>query len=225
MEDQVTHQTYHNAILQNQHLFKDKIILHITEGTNCLYSIFAARAGAEKVYCVINGDSTADIQNIYMMKEIMKENELEGQIDVLSWSHFNAEVDVIIGEPMGYCLHFDGLIDRIIEARDLFLVDKGIILPNILSYKCGIVHDEHFSDHKINFWKDVYGIPMESMRKWISHEPVIRVVDPSLIVSKVTKLFTFDLESVSYDEVIKVDKTIQIDLLGSCKANGMTFWF
>lgn len=50
---------------------------------------------------------------------------------------------------MGYCMHFDGMIDRIIEARDLFLTKKGIILPNILSFKCAVVHDEHFYDYKV----------------------------------------------------------------------------
>lgn len=57
------------------------------------------------------------------------------------WKNFNAEIDIIIGEPMGYCLHFDGLLDRIIEARDLYLSEGGIIFPNQLSFKCAVVHD------------------------------------------------------------------------------------
>jgi protein arginine N-methyltransferase 1 len=145
------------------------------------------------VYCAVNGEGQAGLQNIYMINQIIKENNLDSKIEVLSWNNFNAEVDVIIAEPMGYCLHFDGLIDRIIEARDLYLSKKGIIFPNILSFKCALIHDEHFSDHKINYWDDVYGVPMASMKKWISHEPVIRAVDPALIVSKVTKLLTFNL--------------------------------
>jgi hypothetical protein len=39
--------------MENQDQFANKTILHITEGINCLYSIFAARAGAKKIYCVI----------------------------------------------------------------------------------------------------------------------------------------------------------------------------
>jgi hypothetical protein len=57
LEDEVTHQTYHQVIMENQHLFQGKIVLHITEGINCLYSIFAAKAFAQKVYCVLNGNS------------------------------------------------------------------------------------------------------------------------------------------------------------------------
>lgn len=141
LEDQITHQTYHKAIIQNQHIFAGKIVLHITEGSNCLYSIFAAQAGCRKVYCVVNGDSNAEIQNVYMMREIVKENNLDGIVEVLCWREFNAEVDIILGEPMGYCLHFDGLLDRIIEARDLYLTKRGIIFPSILSFKCALIHD------------------------------------------------------------------------------------
>ena len=126
---------------------------------------------------------------------------------------------------MGYCMHFDGMLDRMIEARDLFLAKRGMIFPNKLSFKCAIVHDEHFYDHKIEFWNDVYGIPMTSMKQWISHEPMIRVVDPNLIVTKVAKILTFDLQEISYEEIIKIDRIFELQLLSSAKANGLTFWF
>jgi hypothetical protein len=72
VDDQHTHHAFHQAIMENQHLFAGKIVLHLTEGINCLYSIFAARAGSRKVYCVVNGDSTAEMQSAYMMRELIK---------------------------------------------------------------------------------------------------------------------------------------------------------
>lgn len=62
---------------------------------------------------------------------------------------FNAEVDIIIAEPMGYCLYYDGLLDRIIELRDLYLVKGGIIFPNNISFKCALISDEYFLDQKV----------------------------------------------------------------------------
>lgn len=143
----------------------------------------------------------------------------------MSFKDFNAEVDIIISEPMGYCLQFDGLLDRIIEARDLYLAKGGLMFPNILSFKCIILHDEYYYDHKVEYWNEVYGIPMKSMKKWISHEPIIRMIDPSLVVSSIAKIISFNLQTVTYDEVIAFQKTFSLEILCDCIANGLTFWF
>ncbi len=44
---------------------------------------------------------------------------------------------------MGFNLIYDGLLDRMIEARDLYMRDlpKGMILPNIIRYKCAFIRD------------------------------------------------------------------------------------
>ena len=40
---------------------------------------------------------------------------------------------------------------------------------------------------------------MKTMKKWISHEPIVKVVDPSLIVSEIIKFIEFDLETITYE--------------------------
>ena len=103
---------------------------------------------------------------------------------------------------MGFCMHYDGLLDRMIEARDLYLDKKhGVIFPDKLKLKCAFIHDEHFYDKKVSFWDLVYGIPMTCMKKSISLEPIIKIVDPSLLVSEINKFLEFDLYTVSYKEV------------------------
>lgn len=91
-------------------------------------------------------------------------------------------------------------------ARDRFLNKGGHIFPNTLSFKCAAVHDEYFSDCKVDYWDDVYGIPMKSMKKWIAHEPLIRAVDPALIVSKVAKIMTFNIEEIKLEEIKVIEK-------------------
>merc|ERR1719169_276580 len=46
LKDEVRTQTYRNSILENKHLFKDKIVLDIGCGTGIL-SLFPASAGAK----------------------------------------------------------------------------------------------------------------------------------------------------------------------------------
>ena len=54
-----------------------------------------------------------------MMEQILKQNGYSERVQVKFWRDFKIErkVDGIIGEPMGCNLFYDGMIDRMIEAR------------------------------------------------------------------------------------------------------------
>lgn len=39
-------------------------------------------------------------------------------------------VDVIISEWMGYCLFFESMLPSVLFARDKYLVDGGVVLPD-----------------------------------------------------------------------------------------------
>lgn len=67
LKDQVRTMSYQNAIIQNKDKFKDKVVLDIGCGTGIL-SIFAARAGAKKVYAIDNAEIAE------YAKEIVKTN-------------------------------------------------------------------------------------------------------------------------------------------------------
>lgn len=76
LKDSIRTKAYKNAIMQNEQLFKDKIVLDVGSGTGIL-SIFAgilphysAKAGAKHVYGI-------EKANIYIhSRNIIKENKL-----------------------------------------------------------------------------------------------------------------------------------------------------
>jgi len=44
------------------------------------------------------------------------------------------EVDIIVSEWMGYCFFYEAIIDSVIFARDNFLKNAGIMIPNIAEF-------------------------------------------------------------------------------------------
>jgi protein arginine N-methyltransferase 1 len=58
LKDTVRTKAYMKAIVNNPKIFKDKIVMDIGSGTGVL-SIFAAKAGAKKVYAIENAGISA----------------------------------------------------------------------------------------------------------------------------------------------------------------------
>ena len=98
LKDTVRTNSYQDAILKNPALFEGKVVLDIGCGTSIL-SMFAARAGAKKVYAVDNSSIAV------LAREIVKRNGLDDVITVMRGKmediHLPEKVDIIISEWMG----------------------------------------------------------------------------------------------------------------------------
>lgn len=74
-------------------------------------------------------------------------------------------------------------------VTDVWSID---LLYRCTLFICGI-EDRQYKDEKINWWDDVYGFDMSSIRKVAISEPLVDVVDAKQ-VNKHTVLYNFMLK-------------------------------
>ncbi|KAF6138194.1 hypothetical protein GIB67_011034 [Kingdonia uniflora] len=147
LKDSVRTKTYQNVIYQNTFLFKNKVVLDVGAGTGIL-SLFCAKAGAKHVYAV-ECSQMAD-----MAKEIVEANKLSNVVTVLKGKIEEivlpvTHVDIIISEWMGYFLLFENMLDTVLYARDKWLINDGIVLPDRASLYLTAIEDAEYKEDKI----------------------------------------------------------------------------
>lgn len=199
LKDKVRTLSYRNAIYQNQHLFKDKVVLDVGCGTGIL-SLFAAKAGARLVIGV-------DMSNIIdQAKIIVKDNHMDNKIILLKGKMEDIvlpveKVDVIISEWMGYFLLYESMLDTVLYARDRYLKKDGLIFPDKATMQIAAIEDGDYKEEKINFWEDVYGFNMSHIKELALHEPLVDIVESKALVTKSTVLKNIDLYTVTKEEL------------------------
>nr|CAB3456883.1 unnamed protein product [Digitaria exilis] len=195
LKDIVRTKTYQNVITQSSFLIKDKIVLDVGAGTGIL-SLFCAKAGAKHVYA-IECSQMAD-----MAKEIVKSNGYSDVITVIKGKVEEIElpvpkVDVIISEWMGYFLLFENMLNTVLYARDKWLAEDGVVLPDRCSLHLTAIEDAEYKEDKIEFWNNVYGFDMSCIKKQAMMEPLVDTVDANQIVTNCQLLKTMDISKMT----------------------------
>ena len=195
LKDEVRTLTYRDAMIQNEHLFKDKIVLDVGCGTGIL-SMFASQAGAKHVYGV-------DMSNIIdEARGIVEDNGfkdkitlIKGKIEEVELPGIGAgQVDIIISEWMGYALVYESMLESVLFARDKWLnKETGIMMPDKTTMYVTAIEDREYKNNKIHWWDNVYGFNMKRIKKIAASEPLVDTVDKNQICTTHSKLLDFDL--------------------------------
>ncbi|KAI9835355.1 MAG: type I protein arginine N-methyltransferase Rmt1 [Thelocarpon superellum] len=194
LKDEVRTKSYQNAIYQNRHLFKDKIVLDVGCGTAIL-SMFAVRAGARHV---IGVDMSTIIDKA---REIVAVNGMSDKITLLQGKMEEVElpfpkVDIILSEWMGYFLLYESMLDTVLYARDKYLAPQGLIFPDKATIFLAGIEDGEYKEEKIGFWDNVYGFDFRPLKQTALTEPLVDTVDIKAVVTDPTAVLTLDLYTV-----------------------------
>ncbi|KAL2756251.1 hypothetical protein ACRALDRAFT_1042640 [Sodiomyces alcalophilus JCM 7366] len=191
LKDEVRTRSYMNAIVQNKHIFKDKIVLDVGCGTAIL-AMFAVKAGAKHVIGV-------DMSTmIFKAREIVAVNGMADKITLIQGKMEEIEmpypkVDIIISEWMGYFLLYESMLDTVLYARDRYLAKDGLIFPDKATIYLAGIEDGEYKEDKIGYWNNVYGFDYTPLKEVALREPLVDTVDVQAVVTEPTLALTLDL--------------------------------
>jgi len=158
LNDLVRTGKYKDGILNNAADFKGKIVMDVGCGSGIL-SIFAAQAGARRVYAVEASNMAKSA------KLLVAHNKLSDIIEVIQMKIEDIteetiksnSIDIIISEPLGTYLFNERMLETYVIARDRFLKPRGLMFPTesnffIMPFEDMDIYYEQMQ--KVEFWSN-----------------------------------------------------------------------
>ena len=136
------------------------IVLDVGAGTGIL-SLFAARAGAARVYAVER--TTVAV----LAQELAAANGVAEIVEVIQGDITDIElperVDVIVSEWLGGFGIDEGMLVPVIVARDRWLKPGGVMVPRSVTAWTGLVQDRHLGQTMGFLRDDPYGLRLDGL--------------------------------------------------------------
>eukprot|EP00835_Amoeboradix_gromovi_P001293 NODE_56_length_25944_cov_0.235287.p7 type:complete len:343 gc:universal NODE_56_length_25944_cov_0.235287:14352-15380(+) len=221
LKDDVRTDTYRKAIVFNKHLFKEKVVLDVGCGTGIL-SMFAAKAGAKKVYAIDNANI------IFQAEAIMRHNGFEN-IECIKGKMEEIElpesVDIIISEWMGYFLLYESMLPTVLYARDKFLKKDGLILPDRCTMEIALIEDAEYKDEKIDFWDDVYGFDYSCLKPIVLREPLVDTVNANAVSTRSFTMMDINLYTITVEDLKNINLQFKLTATKNDMAHAFVVWF
>ena len=203
------------------------VVLDAGAGSGIL-SVFAARAGAARVYAV--EQTTVAV----LAQELAAANGVAEIVRVIQGDVTDVElperVDVIVSEWLGGFGIDEGMLVPVVVARDRWLKPGGVMIPRSVTAWAALVHDRYLSE-TVTFLRDnPYGLDLEDLVEKtvneISYSGGFRHLGAGDRRSEPCRLWTTDVDLIPLEQAQaphEAEMLLRVHDYGT--ANALALWF
>jgi protein arginine N-methyltransferase 1 len=203
------------------------VVLDVGAGSGIL-SMFAARAGAARVYAVER--TTVAV----LAQELAAANGVGKVVQVIHGDVMDVElperVDVIVSEWLGGFGIDEGMLAPVIVARDRWLKAGGAMIPRSVTAWTALVHDRYLGDTVEFLRNNPYGLELDGLVEMtvneISYSGTFRHLAAGDRRSEPGRLWTTDADVISLEQAqAPHEAETLLRVLDSGTANALALWF
>lgn len=204
------------------------VVIDVGAGTGIL-SLFAARAGAEKVYA-IEPTNTIDIA-----KELAKNNGLEEKIEFIHGTIEEAikqnrlpkrTADVIVSEVMGVFALQENTLPAVLQARDYSLKPDGKMLPHQVELYLALVENSELYEETIGKWlKQPYGFDFSHFGSLQAQTTHLADIDEQSLLSNPERVISLDIHTLPSEFKPRYELTFTVSPTRAGFCHGLAGWF
>ncbi len=203
------------------------IVLDVGAGSGIL-SVFAARAGAARVYAVEQTSVAV------LAQELAAANGVSEIVSVIQGDVTDIElperVDVLVSEWLGGFGIDEGMLVPVVIARDRWLKPGGAMIPRSVTAWAALVHDRYLSESVTFLQANPYGVDfgdlVEKTVNEISYSGGFRHLEAGDRRSKPARLWTTDVDLIPLDQArAPHEAEVLLPVQDHGIANALALWF
>ena len=202
-------------------------VLDVGAGSGIL-SVFAARAGAARVYAVERTPIAI------LAEQLAAANDVADTVTVIHGDVMDIDlpepVDVIVSEWLGGFGIDEGMLTPVIAARDRWLKPGGVMIPHTVTAWTALVHDRYLADMLGFLREDPFGLKLEVLAEdtvnEIMYSGTFRHLATDDVRSEHRQLWTTNADRIPLEQAQAPHHAeILLPVHDHGSANALALWF
>ncbi|NP_001181877.1 protein arginine N-methyltransferase 2 [Xenopus laevis] len=220
--------TYQNVILKNSSSLCGKHILDLGCGTGIISFFCAKFAQPEAVYAV-EASKIAE-----QTCRLVEQNGISSLVHVIRQQaeelDLPTKVDVLVSEWMGTCLLFEFMLESVLQARDRWLKEDGVMWPSTACIHLVPCSAYKEYSNKVLFWDNPYQLDFSLLKPPATKEFFAKpqpdyILQPEDCLSEPCTLFHLNLKTLQVAELERMNCDFTFLVHTNGLLHGFTAWF